>query len=114
MQRTDPQELPLKTGEDVEEMMAELFPVIFAPDVMPRRTNKADGEDLVETSAVNFYEGVTQQEVENYYASLKDANDKTPPSWGLNSKLVKENGVLKEKTWRVDGMYDNAIRHIVE
>ncbi|MBO4821378.1 MAG: dihydrofolate reductase [Prevotella sp.] len=114
VQRTDPQELPLKTGEDVEEMMAELFPVIFAPDVMPRRTNKADGEDLVETSAVNFYEGVTQQEVENYYASLKDANDKTPPSWGLNSKLVKENGVLKEKTWRVDGMYDNAIRHIVE
>ena len=112
--RTNPQELPLEDGEDVEGMMAELFPVIFDPDVMPRRTNKADGDDLVETSAVNFYEGVTQQEVENYYASFKDAEDKTPPSWGLNSKLVKENEMLQEKTWRLGGMYDGAIRHIVE
>ena len=114
VQKADPESLPLKAGQDVDGMMAELFPVIFEPSILPRRTNKADGEDLVETSAVNFYEGVTQQEVEDYYAFLKDANDKTPPSWGLNSKLVKENGVLMEKTWRVDGMYDNAIRHIVE
>lgn len=114
VRRIDKKELPLGEGQDVEGMMEELFPVIFDPGVMPRRTNKADGEDLVETSAVNFYEGVTQKEVENFYAALKDANDKTPPSWGLNSKLVKENGVLCEKTWRLGGMYDSAIRHIVE
>ena len=114
IRKTDTKKLPLRAGQDVEGMMDELLPVIFDPEVMPRRTNKADGEDLVETSAVNFYEGVTQQEVENFYAALKDADDKTPPSWGLNSKLVKENGVLNEKIWRMGGMYDNAIGHIVE
>ncbi len=114
LRRVDAKDLPLEAGQDVEGMMDELFPVIFEPDVLPRRTNKADGQDLVETSAVNFYEGVTQQEVEDFYASLKDADDKTPPSWGLNSKLVKVDGVLHEKTWRLGGMYDSAIRHIVE
>ena len=105
--------LPLKDNQDVEEMLDELCPVIFDPAIASKRTNKSDGEDLVSSSAVNFYENVTQKEVEDFYAALKDVNDKTPPSWGLNSKLLKEDDELRETVWKMDGMYGPAIEKIV-
>ena len=115
VRKTDASKLPLKDGESVEEMCRELFPVIFDKDVLPKRVNKADGEDLVRTSACHFYEGVTQQEAEDFYDRMKrqDAGTDTPISYGLNSTLVKEDGHLKECVWKADGLYGNAIRHII-
>lgn len=109
----DPSLLPLKAGQTVEEMMDELFPVIFNPDVFPKRVNKVDGEDLIATSACNFYQGVTQDEAEAFYAALKSNAGKCPPSFGLNSLLKKENGQIREIIWKYDGMYGAAIKHIV-
>ena len=107
--------LPLRDGETIREMCDELFPVMFDPQLLPRRVNKTDGEDLVETSACHFYEGVSQQEAEDFYNRMKEeeARPETPPSYGLNSMLVKENGALRERVWKIGGLYDNAIRHIV-
>jgi dipeptidyl-peptidase-3 len=107
--------LPLKSGETVDEMCDELFPVIFDEQLMAKRVNQADGEDLLMTSACNFYDGVTQAEAEAYYEQQKQAemNPDTPPSYGLNSTLVKENGEVKELVWKVGGKYSNAIRHII-
>ena len=84
--------LPLNEGQTVDAMCDELFPVIFDADLLPKRVNKADGEDLVTTSACNFYDGVTQQEAEAFYAELKQKGGQQPPSYGLNSTLVKEDG----------------------
>ena len=105
--------LPLSDGETTESLLAELVPVIFNPNILPKRVNKADGQDLVETSACNFYEGVSQAEVEAYYGSMKNTADDCPLSFGLNSKLVKTDGALKELTWKADGLYGAAIRQIV-
>lgn len=105
--------LPLSDGETTESLLAELVPVIFNPNILPKRVNKADGQDLVETSACNFYEGVSQAEVEAYYGSMKNVADDCPPSFGLNSKLVKADGALKELTWKTGGLYGAAIRQIV-
>lgn len=105
--------LPLADGETVEQFCNEIFPVIFNPTVMPKRVNQADGEDLVMTSACNYYDGVTQKEAEDFYASLKDPKDETPVSFGLNSRLVKEDGVVKEKVWKVGGLYGEALEKIV-
>lgn len=113
LHRVDVRRLPLKEGQSVDELCDELFPVIFDSNVLPKRVNKADGEDLVATSACNFYQGVTQQEAEAFYAAMKDANDPEPPSYGLNSTLVKENGEVKEKRWSANGLYSNTIRHII-
>ena len=90
----------------------DLFPVIFDPEVSPKRVNKADGVDLVKTSACNFYDGVSQQEVEAYYASVKDASDPEPLSYGLNSTLVKREGRIMEDKWCAEGKYGETIRHI--
>lgn len=113
--KVDARKLPLNEGESVEEMCRELFPVIFDADVLPKRVNKADGEDLICTSACHFYEGVTQQEAEEFYDRMKqeDPDKNTPISYGLNTTLVKENGQLKERVWKADGLYGNAIRHII-
>ena len=106
--------LPLKEGQTIDGLFDELAPVIFDPDVLPKRVNKVDGADLVQTSACNFYQGLTQQEVEAYYEAQADPNDPEPPSYGLNTTLVKkENGEILEETWSEDGRYANAIRHIV-
>lgn len=106
--------LPLKEGETVEGLCTELFPVIFNPSVMPKRVNQADGEDLVVTSAANYYEGVTQQEAEAFYADQKEKGSATEPvMYGMNSRLVKEDGVLKEQVWKLGGMYSSAIEKIV-
>lgn len=91
----------------------ELCEVIFRKDLLPKRVNKADGQDLVVTSACNFYEGVTQAEVEAFYANMK-TNEKEPPSWGLNTTLVKNaSGELEEQVWKIDGRYGEAIEKIV-
>ena len=107
--------LPLREGETVQTLCDELFPVIFDETVLPKRVNKADGEDLILTSACHFYEGVTQQEVEAFYGRMKSeqADNPEPPSFGLNSTLVKEDGVVRECVWSSEGRYANAIRHIV-
>ena len=105
--------LPLEEGESVDEMISTLFPVIFDPTVTPKRVNKADGQDLVKTSACNFYENVSQDEVEAFYAKKKNPADPHPPSWGLNSKLMRSDGELTECVWKADGMYGPAIRQIV-
>ena len=105
--------LPLNEGQTVDAMCDELFPVIFDADLLPKRVNKADGEDLVTTSACNFYDGVTQQEAEAFYAELKQKGGQQPPSYGLNSTLVKEDGVVHEQVWSTGGCYANALRHIV-
>lgn len=90
----------------------EILPVMFDPAVMPKRTNQAAGQDLVLTSAGNYYEGVTQAEAEAYYAAHKD--DSPEPMWvGLNSKLTKENGEVVEKTYKVGGMYGEALAKVV-
>lgn len=105
-------ELPLRRGETKEDLLDELVPVIFDEEVLSKRVNQTDGVDLVATSACNFYEDVTQDEVERFYARLKDGEDLTPPSYGLNSKLMKRNGEIVEMTWKEDGMYGTAIKEI--
>ena len=92
--------LPLAEGQTVEQLYEEVAPVIFDPKVMPKRVNQAAGEDLVLTSACNYYDGVTQQEAEAFYSAMKDPKDETPVSYGLNSRLVKENGKIQEKVWK--------------
>lgn len=100
-------------AEDAQAARRELFDMIFDPTVLPKRVNQADGVDLVQTSACNFYEGVTQREVEDYYARLRaDATDEAP-SFGLNSKLVKTGGQIRELTYTASGLYAPAIRQIV-
>ena len=105
--------LPLKRGESREDLLDRLIPVIFDENVLPKRVNQTDGEDLVQTSACNFYEGVTQEEVERFYGKMKNPDDLTPPSYGFNSKLLKRNGEMAELTWHEDGMYGTAIKEIV-
>ena len=113
LRQVDCRRLPLADGQTVDALCDELFPVIFDSTVLPKRVNKADGEDLLLTSACNFYEGVSQAEAEAYYFNKKDENDPNPPSYGLNSTLVKRDGVVTEEVWTVQGRYGNAIRHIV-
>ena len=105
-------QLPLAKGQSVEAFIEEIVPVIFDPNVMAKRVNQADGVDLILTSACNLYEGVTQQEVEDYYAKLKDPSDPTPISYGLNSRLVKENGRIAEQVYKIGGLYSPAIEKI--
>ena len=109
----DASTLPLAEGQAVEQLCDELSPVIFDPAVMPKRVNQAAGEDLVLTSACNYYDGVTQKEAEDFYNVMKDPKDETPVSYGLNSRLVKENGKIQEKIWKVGGLYGQAIDKIV-
>ena len=115
LQQVDARKLPLRDGETLDALCDELFPVIFDPTVLPKRVNKADGEDLLLTSACNFYEGLTQQEAEEFYAQRKadDEKNSRPLSHGLNATLVKRNGVIEEDIWKIDGRYGNAIQHIV-
>lgn len=113
MEEISEDELPLKRGESKEDLLAQLVPVIFDPEVMPKRVNQTDGEDLVKTSACNFYENVTQAEVERFYARLKDVSNPIPPSYGLNSKLTKRNNEMIELVWKEDGLYSEPIKEIV-
>lgn len=107
------EQLPLAEGQSVDELLATLCPVIFDPSVMAKRVNQAQGEDLIITSANNYYEGVTQNEVEEFYFNQKNVADPFPVMFGLNSKVVKENGKIVEKTYKLDGLYGEAIAKIV-
>lgn len=109
------EQLPLKEGQTIDALFEELFPVIFDASFLPKRVNKTEGEDLVLSSACNFYEGVNQREAEAFYEEQRREyiDDPEPPSFGLNSTLVKENGLLKEVPWCSDGRYGAAIKKIV-
>ncbi|MFA6582196.1 MAG: dihydrofolate reductase, partial [Paludibacter sp.] len=97
----DPATLPLLPGERPNDLINKLLPIIFDPTIYPKRTNQADGVDLIQTSGNNYYSGVTQKEVEDFYGKMKNPKDSTPVSFGLNSKLVKVNGNLVEETYKV-------------
>ena len=109
----DPGRMPFRDGMAADETLNEILPVMFDPNVMSKRMNQTPGADIVATSAVNFYEGVTQKEVEDFYNAMKDPDDNTPVSYGLNSKVVKEDGVVTEQVWKLGGMYDKAIERII-
>ncbi|HSP88534.1 MAG TPA: hypothetical protein VLN45_10405 [Ignavibacteriaceae bacterium] len=113
VKNSDSTKLPFTEGESVDQLISGLTPVIFDPDIDGKKVNLDSNADLIKTSAVNFYEGVTQKEVEDFYSKMEDKNDTTPIWYGLNSKVVKENGVIKERVWKVGGMYSPAIEKIV-
>ena len=115
IQKIDPGKFSLEEGESIDDLCRDLFPVIFDPLVLPKRVNQADGEDLVLTSSCNFYEGVTQKEVEDFYEAKRLAYPSVDraPSFGLNSKLVKENGIVKEQVYTTNGLYAKALKQIV-
>lgn len=114
LKSVDSAKLPLAEGETIDQLCDEVFPVIFNPEVMKKRVNQADGEDLVLTSASNYYEGVTQKEAEKFYDNMKSAaKTDTPVMFGMNSRLVKENGKVFEKVWKLDGLYGQAIEKII-
>ncbi len=110
-------EFPLREGQTLEAFIEEIIPVIFNPNIAPKGINQEAGKDLVTYSATNFYEGVTEKEVNDYYDDLKkrtiEAGGDTLISWGLNSKVVKENGLVQEKIYKVNGLYTEAIEQIV-
>ena len=109
----DPAQLPVREGSSVDELIAELTPIIFDKEVMPKRVNLAAGEDLVQTSAGNYYDGVTQKEAEDFYAKMRKPNDNQPISYGLNSRLVKRDGKIYEEVYKIGGRYTKALERIV-
>jgi dipeptidyl-peptidase-3 len=104
---------PLAEGETLDGLLAFLEPILFDPAVDAKKVSQDSTKDLVTESAVNFYEGVTQAEVEKYYAGIADKDDPTPVSYGLNSRVVKKNGKVVEEVASVDGLYGPAIEKIV-
>ena len=109
----DRSQLPLRQGQTTEQWLAEVSPVIFDHDIMAKRSVQGGDVDILLASANNYYEGgITQKEAESFYAAMKDPNDKTPVSFGLNSRLSKENGQIREKVWKIGGLYTEAIEKI--
>lgn len=106
-------QLGINSDEDRDSLLKDILPAIFDADFMSKRVNQADGADLIETSACNYYEGVNQNEVEQFYAKLKDSDDKHPVSYGLNTKLVKQNGEIKELVCKADSLYGDKICNII-
>lgn len=113
LNKVESRRLPLADGESVAHLADTLSKIIFDANYLPKRVNKADGEDLVLTSACNYYEGVTQKEAEDYYNAMKEGAGDNAPSFGLNTRLVKRDGMLSEEVYSANGLYANAIRHIV-
>ncbi len=113
VKNSDNKNLPLKKNESADEFLKRITLVIFDPDIAPIKVNLATGQDLIKTSSVNFYEGISGKEVENYYNKLKIKDDPRPVWYGLNSKLIKANGKVEEKKWMINGMYSPAIEKIV-
>lgn len=110
----DQSHLPFRKGQSKEQWLEEIIPAIFDHNVMPKRTVQSGDKDILRASANNYYEGgITQKEAVDFYAKMKKPGDKTPISLGLNSRLSKENGQLKEKVWKVGGLYTEAIEKIV-
>jgi dipeptidyl-peptidase-3 len=111
--KSDQTKFPLREGQTVDQLIAELTPAIFDPSFLPKKVNRESGVDIVLTSAVNFYEGVNEAEVDAFYKAMKQADPEHPLSYGLNSNLVKENGKIIEKTWKLGGGYSEAIEQII-
>ena len=107
------EQLALGAEEEKNNLLNEILSVIFDADYLPKRVNKAEGVDLIKTSACNFYEDVSQSEVESFYNGMKVEGDARPVSYGLNSKLTKQNGKLTELVYKANGMYGNKIRQII-
>lgn len=105
--------LPLHEGETVEDLCREIIPVMFDADVLPMRVNKKEGDDLVQTSACNYYASLSQSEVEAYYDAMRDPNDPTPVSYGLNTTLIKDGSGIHEEAWTTESKYGKAIKKIV-
>ena len=112
IQSSDMSLMHLRKGESVDDLCNELFPVIFDADILPMRVTREKGIDIIKNSACNFYDGVSREEVDKFYGDMKKGGDDHQPSYGLNSKLVKENGELRELVWKEDGMYGAAIKKI--
>ena len=106
-------QLPLIKDQNKESLLKQILPIIFDPKILPKRVNQAYGEDLIVTSANNYYDGVNQNEAETFYNKMKNSSDHTPISYGLNSRLVKENGRIFEKIWKKGGLYSQAIEKII-
>lgn len=114
VRQVEADKLPLAEGQTVDSLLDELCPVIFNPSVQAKRVNQKDGDDLVKTSACNYYENLSQKEVEDFYASMRNLEDLTPISYGLNSTLRKHaDGTIHEDVWKEGGLYGHAIKHIV-
>lgn len=111
VKNSDTTQLPIETGESVAAFLTRIKPVIYDPKFEPKLVDLSPNIDNVRSSSVNFYEGVTQAEVESYYAKFDTKGN--APSWGLNSKVMKQNGQVVEKIWKVGGMYSAAIEKIV-
>jgi dipeptidyl-peptidase-3 len=111
---SSPEKLPVLSNENIDKFLARIVPVMFNPQLLPKKVWLDNSKDLVLNSAVNFYEGVNQQEVENFYTKMTDPENTTPISYGLNSKLVKENGKITEKVYKIDGLYGPAIKEIIK
>jgi dipeptidyl-peptidase-3 len=105
--------LPVRSGESVDAFAKRILPIIYDPKIASKKVSLDPAIDLVTNSAVNFHENVTQKEVQDYYNSIKKTGEKEAVSYGLNSKILKENGKVTEKVWKVGGMYDAAIKQIV-
>ena len=111
--KTPRESLPLEMDQDPAVLLDILSPVMFDPEVAPIKVNLDSSQDLLSTSATNFYRDVTQAEAEAFYAARKDPAEPRPISWGLNSQLAKVDGEIVERVWKIDGMYSHAIEHIV-
>ncbi len=109
-----PEKLPFLSGENVDNFIGRIIPVMYDPELLPKKVSLDNGKDLVLSSAVNFYEGVTQNEVDQFYGAMTSKKEERPVSYGLNSKLVKENGKIVEKVYKIDGLYGPAIKEIVK
>lgn len=109
----DPATLPLEKEESIKDFSARILPIIFDPKIAPKKVNLDAKVDLLQNSAVNFYEGVSQKEASDFYKDVNKDNKTTPVMAGLNSKLIKENGKIVEMVWKVGGMYSPAIEKIV-
>ncbi|MGD8324141.1 MAG: dihydrofolate reductase, partial [Gammaproteobacteria bacterium] len=108
-----PGDFPVRPGQSVDGFLSELRPVMFDRAVDAKLVNRAAGIDPVSGSAVNFYMNVTRDEVEAFYRAMRDPDDDTPPEYGLNSRLVKVDGVLQEQVWKVGGLYTEALEEVV-
>ena len=109
----NPDSLPLCKSENAQSLVGMLTPILFDPKIAAKRVNQDSGQDLLLTSSENYYQDVSQKEAEQFYDHLKDPNDLTPVSYGLNSRLIKENGIITEKIWKADGLYGQAIIKII-
>ena len=113
VENSDKSKFPLKPDQSLEDFMQEIMPVIFDPEILPKKVCQDPQKDIVANSAVNFYEGVSQQQVESFYDKMKKPQDPRPVSYGLNSKVILNNGMVEEVVWKMGGMYGEAIEKIL-